>query len=160
MRDLKSTTGDEILVEIHQNTTPPIVKRWATDTTLFNRTPVSPSSVATSAASSPNFVSGDTPQASESESIVTTPSSKRRKSRNGDDKNICRKCFVSYGSATDNQYDSIWINCANKKCDYWVHGYCINLVVREGKEEEFDDLVKFYCPSHNPHVLPRRARKK
>ena len=55
MRELKSTTGDDILVELHQNTSPAIVKRWATNTSLFNKTaPISSAStpIASSASSS------------------------------------------------------------------------------------------------------------
>ena len=156
MRELKSTTGDDILVELHQNTSPAIVKRWATNTSLFNKTaPISSAStpIASSASSSASPTLTD--MTVHSETIVSTPSSKRRRSGKANDSNICRKCFVKYGSATDNKYNSIWINCAQRRCDYWVHVYCVNLVVTEGKEDDFDSIVKYFCASHNPKALPR-----
>ena len=88
----------------------------------------------------------------------STPSGKRKKA--SVNRNTCRKCLTVHDSETDNKYNSMWINCSQRRCDYWIHAFCLGIVVEETNEEEFAKLFYFFCPSHNPKQLPRpKARK-
>ena len=96
-----------------------------------------------------------------SESAVSTPSAKRKRAPNNTpDRDKCRKCQVQHGSRTDNDFNSIWINCSHRRCDYWVHCSCLGLVVKEENEENFAPLFHYYCPVHNPKKIPTEIRKK
>ena len=135
-----------ILLEIRHNTNPPVVRCYATDVSMFSTTKetcINTSTTLVTTMSTPNR-SIDSPE------ITST-----KKKAPLNDSNTCRKCFVQYGSATDNKYDSVWINCSNRRCDHWVHAYCVGLVIRERKGNYFDKLVKYYCSTHNPNQLPR-----
>lgn len=159
MKELKTVTGDDVLVEIRHNVTPPVTRRWSTNQEMFSRcnsnssstTITSPSSAITSPCSS---VANMDPT---SAPTTSTPSSRRKKKNDPKKMNrdVCQKCLTIYGSRTDNEYNSLWVNCAKRKCDYWVHAYCIGLVINEKDEEKFDSTVKYYCPPHNPMSLPR-----
>ena len=52
----------------------------------------------------------------------STPS-KKRKHLTPQERNTCEKCKIIYGSRMDDEFDSVWINCNRRGCDYWVHMY-------------------------------------
>ena len=91
----------------------------------------------------------------------STPLRKRKKQSTPQDRNTCTKCKIVYGSRMDDEYDSPWINCNHRGCDYWVHMYCVGLVVKESDMLTFE-VVKFYCPQHNPNKIlrPQSVAKK
>ena len=49
----------------------------------------------------------------------------------------------------------LWLNCSARKCDYWIHAFCVGLVVKDENVANFEKLVKYYCPPDNPKHLPR-----
>ena len=117
--------------------------RYASDLTLFTRL-LPPTSInpEISVSSTPK-VQG-TSHATSLESIASTPSSKRKRVSNAD-KNSCRKCHTTHGSRTDNEYNSFWICCAQSRCDYWVHTFCLVIIIIEKDEEKCtNDLI--YMP--------------
>ena len=87
--------------------------------------------------------------------VVCTPSKKRKRLQGDGDGNTCRKCGIKWGSERDNKFGSIWINCDARRCNYWVHIFCLGFSYKERDEEEFGQVARYHCPSHNPHKLPR-----
>ena len=95
----------------------------------------------------------------ENSSLEANPSVKRKRDNARNETDSCRKCQTIYGSKTDNAYHSIWINCSYRRCDYWLHGYCMGLVVKDDHEEQLASLFNFYYPTHNPKKVPVPSRK-
>ena len=164
MIECKRVTHDNIFIEfqrVNENNTN-IIHRYATDPKMFSCQAMN-SSVASSTHSinatpvlhEQDTSVGDSAPQSSSQNIAT-PSGKRKRVENENlDKNSCRKCFTLHGSRTDNEYNSLWINCARRKCNYWIHAYCLGLVVEEAAEDRFADSFQYFCPSHNPKRLPK-----
>ena len=157
MFELKTVTGDDVLLELHQSTSPHVIRKYTTNPSLLQpTTPITPIAVATS--TTPTVATSPSSNSSSSSGLeVSTPSAKRRKSHTINDRNTCRKCFVHYGSATDNEYNSLWVKCAARRCDYWVHVFCLGLVVKQENERKFNETVKYFCTVHNPKTVPRKS---
>ena len=95
--------------------------------------------------------SNQTPQTS----TPQTPTKRRKKSSTPNMENKCRKCNVAYQTKMDDDYGSDWINCARRNCIYWAHLYCLGFEVKDEDMDTFTRVTKYYCPTHNPHTLPR-----
>lgn len=165
MKEYKTVTGDNMKVEFYQNTKDEKICKYATSLALFNNLDDTGNSVNTNdsllaptmneipAPVSPCVVS--TPNQASS-SLIGTPSSKRkRKEARGD--YVCKKCFIKHGSATDDTFNSLWVECEQRRCEYAVHLFCLGIVVPENDEQSFTEMFKFYCPAHNPKKIPRSS---
>ena len=164
MQQYTTSTNDNVAIQFYQSTTKSKsadVYRYATKPGLAMRTATVSSAVQTELptnemlTSTPDVSLVGLPSGSRSEeSTLASPSVKRKKLASN--RNICRKCKISYGGCMDNEYESIWINCEQRGCDYWVHLNCLGFVVKEEDEEIFSKTVKYFCCSHNPKKLPKR----
>ena len=67
--------------------------------------------------------------------------------------NYCRICNVKYDTKLDKDFDSPWIGCNVKSCNYWVHAFCLGFVVDEPSE-----LPDFFCRKHHPTQMPSHRR--
>ena len=161
MKQYKTTTGDDISMQFFQSTNNKnrSVYKYATKKELVMEKKHSSASTQT------RSVCDDEPGPSTDDSVnmssstPSTPSAKRQKGT-PNDRNICKKCKLVYNSKMDDDYDSLWINCAHRGCDWWVHMYCMGIDVRENNIQDFESIVKVYCQSHNPHPLPRPSSKR
>ena len=82
--------------------------------------------------------------------LAVTPSKRRISSIGSGDRNKCRKCQIAYESKMDNDLNSLWINCEQRNCKYWVHLACLGIVVDEEKEDIFTENFQYFCINHNP----------
>ena len=158
MKQYKTTTGDDVSITFFQTTNNKNrqVYKYATKKELVAGKKFS--NATTQTTNSQPEVSEDEDEPGLSQSIESstpaTPSSKRRKGT-PTDRNVCRKCKLVYNSKMDDDYDSLWINCAHRGCEWWVHMYCLGINVADKDVDNFESTVKIYCPTHNPHQLPR-----
>ena len=163
MYQYKTTTGDDVAIQFYQSTkaSAAATYRYGTQPGLACRP--STASKAVQAVNSTSSSPTSTPNSNLNESLqknsascssTSTPSVCRRK-KNSVDRNTCKKCQIPYAGRMDNEYNSLWINCEQRNCDYWVHIACLGLVVTEEKEQEFSENVKFFCQTHNPNKIPR-----
>ena len=71
--------------------------------------------------------------------------------------NYCCICNLKCDTKLDNNFDSPWIGCNVKSCNYWVHAFCLGFVVDEPSE-----LPDFFCRKHHPtkcHHIEQLLRK-
>ena len=163
MVEYKIVTGDDSYLELHQSTKSKEVRKYSTSIPLMTKRlaalNISPAvnvmnrTISSEALSSP----ANTSIATAPSPLVSTPSGKRKRETYENGVNTCRKCKVRHGSRTDNQFNSLWTNCNQRRCDYWVHLFCLGVVVQEKDEDKFCKLFDYYCPSHNPKHLPRSS---
>jgi hypothetical protein len=59
-------------------------------------------------------------------------------SDNTDQCNICLEAYVV------RKKKSMWINCSEKKYEFWVHALCVGIV---GKKDDID-VINYYYPQH------------
>ena len=102
MKEMKTVTGNNVFIEIHQNTNPLVIRRWSTDKGLFNNSNSMVSSIITTPPSSSSSTVVNVEDPSQCP-ITSTPSSKRKKVDKARSSDTCQKCFTLYGSATDNE---------------------------------------------------------
>ena len=102
-------------------------------------------------------------ESSETPQTATPPTpTKLRKKSTPNMENKCRKYNVAYQTKMDDDYGSDWINCTCRNCIYWAHLYCLGFEVKDEDMDAFTNdmdaftkVTKYYCPTHNPHTLPR-----
>ena len=157
----KRTTKDDITITFHPSTQKPSsifstiigdarnkdTRDMGSQVMLIQSTPSLPTMTSTPNRGSPESGS----------ECLSTPS-KRKKRSTVADRNKCRKCQLQYGSKMDNDFNSIWINCDQITCDYWVHLACLGFMVGQDEEESFTVMAKFVCPAHIPkHQAAKRS---
>ena len=74
-----------------------------------------------------------------------TKNSKKKKQKGVNNGSHCRLCQVKYDTKLDNDFDSPWLGCQNKKCGYWVHVYCLGFLANDAKS-----MTEWYCRKHHP----------
>ena len=172
LQEYKTVTGDDALLTLHLNTVKKEVLRFSTSQELVKKSiasylsmPVTSTITSTPLVNVVDAIENNGNRAEqttnpEKDSVEAgTPSAKRKRAKVTGTKNACRKCQTIHGSKTDNDYNSVWINCSYRRCDYWVHGFCLGLVVKEDNEDEFSSLFNYYCPTHNPKKNSVPSRK-
>ena len=73
-----------------------------------------------------------------------------KKGRISGDQNKCRKCNIIYRSKADIHmdpvWDSVWVNCEQCECQYWVHMRCLGFVIHNKNFNIFEESMKYFCP--------------
>lgn len=167
MLQYKTATNDDIAVQFYPSTkTGPGVCRFATSPELARKTAVSTKSTetcggfanVTPSATSPTVeVAGPSKK---NNANITTPS-KKSPSTTPENSKSCRKCRLSYGTKMDDAYNSVWVNCNTKKCDYWVHLKCLGFALKDEDNPNPIEELLFFCPSHQERLpKPKRILKR
>ena len=139
IRDLKTTTHDDVLIEIHTAVKNRTVKRYATDVSLFRNGKEIPKI-------QPPL------QPLPSSSVLSTVSPSKKGKKPTKTRYSCQLCGIEYGSAPDIQYGSNWIGCEHNGCDVWQHIKCMGLEMPRSMKS-----VKWRCIQHIRERPPKSS---
>ena len=155
MHQYGTSTGDDVSITFYQATAKKSVHRFSTKKEYIMKKESRTVSVQTEAnVDIPTPSSPSTPQLSvslstqDSTPCTSTPSKRAKRNLRQNDPNKCAKCSIKYGTKMDETYDSVWVNCESKNCQFWCHMKCLGMHC--SNEAMFSESVKFFCKTHNP----------
>jgi len=143
MVEYKKATGDDCYVEFHQTTPFKHTFRYATSLDLLARRSTAEKETQTTACDFVESVQISTSNASSESNSVDNLS---EESNVIDSTKACAEC--------EEDQDSLWLNCREEGCDYWVHVCCLGFIIKKEKEEAFVNKMRYRCPVHNAKYIP------
>ena len=125
IRDLKVVTGDDLLISFFKH----LVDGSTDERMIYGTTQELISKFK-------SFGLEDFSVESTSESLFPSEIGSKEKVRmkEKESQNYCCICNLKYDTKLDNDFDSPWIGCNIKSCNYWFHAFCLGFVLDEPSE--------------------------